>query len=204
MIRVSSARDTVNAWADKDRRSTFSVGDHEAIDGTFSIRELIVDLALRQPTDDDLYDACASLGRLMARQHASPTLVSITVDHARDAFGAANAAWLTGSRAAVLEGYSAARGEMAEEQGRLAWEFPRCSVNLGEGDMAIAAGYPSDDHEVLAAWAARTAKSAALAGARRAFVSGPECPRRAMTEALCVAGIGVVDRRQPETAAPER
>jgi hypothetical protein len=200
---MTSSRDTVNAWADKDRRSTFSVGDHEAIDATFAIRELIVDLALRQPGDDDLYDACASLGRLMARQHASPTLVSATVDHARDAFGAANGAWLIGSRAAVLEGYSAARGEMAEEQARLAWEFPTCSVVLAEGDIAIAAGYPSDEHGVLAAWAARTAKSAALAGARRAFVSGPEGPRRAMTEALCVAGICVVDRPPPETSAPK-
>lgn len=180
-------------WAKADKQATFALRDHEVIDATSSIRALIVDLARRGPADDDLYDACASLGRLVAYQHGSPTLASATIDHACDALGTFGAPWRVGARAAVCEAFSAALWEMARAEALNAWEFPRCAVTVDGDTIAIAAGHPVAEREVLEAWAARAAKSAARRGIRRALVSGPEGPRRAMTDALSVAGIDVVD-----------
>jgi hypothetical protein len=181
------------AWAKADKQATFALRDHEVIDATSSIRALIVDLAGRDPVDDDLYDACASLGRLVAYQHGSPTLAAATIHHACEALGAFKAPWRVGAQAAVCEAFSAALCEMARAEALHAWEFPRCAVTVDGGTIAIAAGHPVAEREVLEAWAARAAKSAALRGVRRAFVSGPEGPRRAMANALSVAGIDVVD-----------
>jgi hypothetical protein len=180
------------AWTEADKRATFSLRDHEVIDATLSIRALIVELARREPVDDDLYDACASLGRLVARQHGSPTLASATIDHACTALGVTTATWRVGARAAVWEGFSATLRETIRAETLGAWEFPRCVVSIDDTSIAVAAGHPIAEREVLEAWAARTAKSAAIHGIRRAFVSGPEGPRRAMAEALSVAGIEVV------------
>jgi hypothetical protein len=72
-----------------------------------------------------------------------------------------------------------------------AWEYPSCAVPLGKAALAIAAGHPSEDDEVLAAWAARVAKAAALAGVRRAVVSGADAPRAAVIDALTLVGIEV-------------
>jgi hypothetical protein len=185
---------TLAAWADADKRATCSLRDHEIIEGTFSIRALIIELARREPADDDLYDACACLGRLVARQHGSPTLASVAIDHAREALGeCVEAAWLVGARAAACEGFFGELVEMARADALGAWEFPRCAVTVAVNEIAIAAGHPADERDVLEAWAARAAKSAALLGVRRAFLSGRDGPRRAMMEALGVAGIEVVD-----------
>jgi hypothetical protein len=182
------------AWAEADKRATCSLRDHEIIEQTFSIRALIIELAKREPADDDLYDACACLGRLVARQHGSPTLASVAIDHAREALGGSvEAAWLVGARAAACEGFSGELAEMERAEALRAWEFPRCAVTVTASEIAIAAGHPADEREVLEAWAARAAKAAALLGVRRAFVSGRDAPRRAMVEALDVAGIEVVD-----------
>ena len=185
---------TLAEWADADKRATCSLRDHEIIEGTFSIRALNLELAKREPADDDLYDACACLGRLVARQHGSPTLASVAIDHAREALGGSvKAAWLVGARAAACEGFSGERTDMERADALSAWEFPRCAVPVAASEIAIAAGHPADERDVLEAWAARAAKSAALLGVRRAFVSGRDEPRRAMVEALGVAGIEVVD-----------
>ncbi len=183
----------IAAWTKADKRATFALRDHEVIDATSSIRTLIIELARRDPVDDDLYDACASLGRLVAYQHGSPTLASATVDHACEALGVLGAPWRVGARAAVCEAFSAALCEMERAESLSAWEFPRCAVTIDSGTIAIAAGHPVAEREVLEAWAARAAKSAALLGIRRAFVGGAEGPRRAMTDALSVAGIDVLD-----------
>jgi hypothetical protein len=71
------------------------------------------------------------------------------------------------------------------------WEYPSCAVPLGQAGLAIAAGHPSDDEEILAAWAARVAKAAALAGIRRAVISGGEAATAALVDALTLVGIEV-------------
>ena len=71
------------------------------------------------------------------------------------------------------------------------WEYPSCAVPLGEAALAIAAGHPSDDEEVVGAWAARVAKAAAMSGIRRAVVAGGERARAALLDAFGLVGIEV-------------
>jgi hypothetical protein len=133
----------------------------------------------------------------MAQRGGSPTLASATLDHAREALGAPAAPWLPAARAAVAEGFAAQLVEDARRDAMQAWEFPSCAVPLGEAAMAIAAGHPSDDDEVLAGWAARVAKTAALKGIRRAVVSGHEPARAALLDALGLVGIEVHEPPKP-------
>ena len=111
-----------------------------------------------------------------------------------DAFGAQGANWLLAARAAVVEGFSSTLLERAQQEAMQSWDFPKCVVPLSETRVAIAAGYPSDDPELLLEWAANIAKAVALQGVRRAFVSGPDPARAAVEEALAVVGVQV-DRR---------
>ncbi|HEY3817168.1 MAG TPA: hypothetical protein VGL81_08355 [Polyangiaceae bacterium] len=181
----------VAAWSAKDRTRAVLPADRALIDASATIRALIIDLVLSGGPEDELYDAAATLGRLVAQRGGSPTLASVTLDHAADVLDARSAPWLVPARAAVAEGFAATLVEAAELQAMRTWEFPRCAVPLGEAGLAICAGHPSDDDELLAAWAARVAKAAALAGVRRAVLSGGERACAALVDALGVAGIEV-------------
>jgi hypothetical protein len=186
---VSEQETVVAAWCARDRQHAVLPADREVIDGLRSIRALVVDLAISNGAGDDLYDACAVLGRLMGELGGSPTLASFTIEDACAALGAKDAPWAAPARAAVAEGFAAALVEGVRREGMHAWDFPSCTVALGEGALAIAAGHPSEDDEVLAAWAARVAKAAALTGVRRAVISGNDRPRAALVEALAFVGI---------------
>ena len=181
----------VTAWCQSDRLAAVLPADHVIIDASRSLRALIVDLALSGGSDDEIYDASAALGRLIAELGGSPTLASLTLDHAGGALGLQRASWTASARAALAEGFAMAITEEATRKAATGWEFPGCAVALGDGALALAAGHPSDDDEVLAAWAARVANAAARSGARRAVVAGPEQARAALAEALGVAGIEV-------------
>jgi hypothetical protein len=187
----SDSASLIAAWSARDRGSAPLPADREVIEASASVRSLILDLATGGGPDDELYDACAVLGRLVAQHGGSPTLASATLDHAADVLGAPAAPWLTAGRAAAAEGFAAALVEMARRDAMHAWEYPSCVVPLGKAALAIAAGHPSDDDEVLAAWAARVAKAAALGGARRAVVSGAERACAALVDALTLVGIEV-------------
>ena len=139
----------------------------------------------------DLYNACAVLGRLIAARGGSPTLAAATIDAAHAALGGGDAAWLAPARGALAEGFAAARLESTRLEAAAAWDFPRCAIDLGEGAIAVLAGYPEDDGEALAAWASRVAHGASLAGARRAHVSGGAVALAALRDALQLAGIAV-------------
>jgi hypothetical protein len=173
--------------------ATFLPRDHEIIEGTATLRTLLLELAGSGPPEDELYDACAMLGRVIAQQRGSPTLASRTIDHASEALGAVQPGWLVGARAAVSEGFFTALVELERAEAMNGWEFPRCTVATGHDSIAIVAGHPASEHDVLVAWADRAAKGAALRGVRRAVVDGPEAPRRAIAEALRLAGIEVVE-----------
>lgn len=181
----------VIAWSARDRTRAVLPADHEIIDASASLRSLIVDLVIAAGPTDELYDACAMLGRMVAQRGGSPTLASVTLDHAAEVLGAHEAPWLVAARAALAEGFAAQLVEQARRDAMNAWDYPACVVPLGEAALAIAAGHPSDDDEVLAAWAARVAKAAALQGIRRAVVSGGERARAALLDALGLVGIEV-------------
>jgi hypothetical protein len=181
----------VTAWCQSDRLTAVLPADHLIIDASTSLRALIVDLALSGGSEDEIYDASAVLGRLIAELGGSPTLASLTIDHAGEALGSQRPSWIVSARAALAEGFAMAITEEARREAATGWEFPGCAVALGDGALALAAGHPSDDDEVLAVWAARVANAAALSGARRAIVAGREQARAALAEALGVAGIEV-------------
>jgi hypothetical protein len=185
-------RDAIVAtWSAKDRARAVLPADREIVDASAAVRALVVDLVLGGGPEDELYDACAVLGRLIAQRGGSPTLASVTLDHAADALDARTAPWLVPGRSAVAEGFAATLVEGARREAMEAWEFPCCAVPLGQAALAIAAGHPSDDDEVLGAWSARVAKAAALAGVRRAVVSGSERACAALVDALTLVGIEV-------------
>jgi len=183
----------VAAWSERDRARAVLPADREIVEASGAVRALIVELVLAGGPEDELYDACAVLGRLVAQRAGSPTLASATLDHAAEALGArgAGATWLEAGRAAVAEGFAATLIEDARRESMRAWEFPACVVPLGQAALAIAASHPSDDDEVVAAWAARVAKSAALAGIRRSVVSGSERACAALVDALTLVGVEV-------------
>lgn len=181
----------VAAWCDLDRRTVVAAADLEIILTSGSLRTDIARFALTGGTDEEIYDACASLGRLIAHRGGSPTLASATIDHAGDALGVRPAAWLAPGRAALLEGFARALLERVEQDALRSWDFPRCAVALSGDTIAVAAGLPSNDPEILGEWAASVAKAAALRGVRQAYVSGPEGARAALEDAFDVVGIEV-------------
>jgi hypothetical protein len=179
----------VAAWCELDRGDAVLTADHEIIDASRSLRSAIADFALSGGADEEIYDVSASLGRLIALRGGSPTLASATIDHAADALGASHAAWIAPARAAVVEGFTRAVLDRVQQDGLRSWDFPRCIVPLTVGTIAVAAGFPSDDPELLREWAAHIAKAAALEGVRQAFVGGPSAARAALAEAFDLVGI---------------
>jgi hypothetical protein len=179
----------VEDWSRRDLQSAVLPADRAFVEASGSLRALVVDLVTSASPLDELYDACAVLGRMIAQRGGSPTMASATVDGASLALGAIDAPWVAPARAAVFEGFAAALSEGALRDAVLAWEYPACAVPLGEAAVAIAAGRPADDDEELAAWASRVAKAAAMAGVRRAVVAGNPRACDALLEACGFVGI---------------
>jgi hypothetical protein len=188
----------VDAWCRSDLARGVLRADRNAVHGSMSVRELIVDLVMNHGASDELYDACAVLGRLFAQPGASPTLASVTIDHLADALSAPSAPWVAPARAALAEGFASSLIEGARRDGAQAWEFPNCAVPLGEAALAIAAGHPAEDEEVLSAWAARIARAAALRGVRQAVVCGGDQACASVVDALTLVGIAVQRVRWPQ------
>ncbi len=80
---------------------------------------------------------------------------------------------------------------MAHAVAAARWEFPGCAVPLENATVAIAAGYPEEDEDALAAWAARVASEVSRAGYRRALLAGGEKARALLFDALELAGVKV-------------
>jgi hypothetical protein len=186
-----AASDAVNAWCERDHARALLPIDHEIIESTRTVRELVALSIRTRPHDRDLWNACAVLGRLIAERGGSPTLAASTMDSAREALGDASAEWLVPARAALAEGFDAARREKTRAEAAKAWDYPACAVALDETTIAIAAGFPDADLDALEQWASRVAHDAALAGKRRAIVSGSKRAREALGAALSLAGIAI-------------
>jgi hypothetical protein len=180
-------------WCDLDRRAVVAAADPDIIVASSPLRTVIARFAMAGGTDEEIYDACASLGRFIAQRGGSPSLASATIDHAVDALGVRPAPWITGGRAALAEGFVRARLEGVQQDALRSWDYPSCAVALSSDTIAVAAGLPSDDPEIVADWAASVAKAAALQGVRRAFVTGPDAPRAALEDAFDVVGIKIAN-----------
>jgi hypothetical protein len=188
----------VAEWCARDQARAFLSIDHDVIDSTMSVRAAIAEhvLAGGEPSRD-LFHACGMLGRLIASRGGSPSHAASTIDALCEVLGTREAIWVIPARAALAEGFAAARRESARAEALARWEYPSCAVWLHEGIIAVAAGYPHDDEDALAAWAARVASAAALSGARRAVLGGSPAARAALTEALALAGIEILPSYEP-------
>jgi hypothetical protein len=194
---MPSVEAQVAEWCARDRARAFLPMDRAIVESTAAPRALVIERLGVKGTERDLFHACAMLGRIIAERGGSPTLAALTIDSARDAIGALGDELVASMRAAVAEGFGAAMLEAARAEAASRWEYPRCVVPLAKGEIAIAAGYPEDDGEALAAWAARVANAASRAGARLAILSGGEAARAALTDALTLAGIQVRTSQPP-------
>jgi hypothetical protein len=208
---MPSIDELVEAWCARDRRVAFLPGDHAVIEATRGPRALIVDGVneLANPSPDprvqkDLFHACAVLGRIFAERGGSPTLVASTIDGAREVLPGFDADTARSARAAVAEGFAAARAEAARIEAAAQWDFPACTVPLDGVSIAIAAGHPDDDEDALAAWAARVANGVVRAGYRRAVLAGNARACAALEDALSLAGVTVRTTSPPAPLRPAR
>jgi hypothetical protein len=194
-IDASRVRRALAAWHEHDVTRSLHAVDREAIRATEAPRTLVVELLFAPRAPRDLYSACARLGRLLAEAGASPSLAASTLDGAAEALQAVGIPFevvrLAPARASVAEGYVAAIVEAERAAARRAWDYPACAVELDDVTLAITCGYPADDGEALANWAARVAAGASRAGKRRAVVSGPAAARAELAAALGLVGIAV-------------
>jgi hypothetical protein len=204
----SGARDAVaravEAWTAHDVAHAVVPVDREIVDATLAIRTHIAELILANGPERDLYNACAVLGRLIAERGGSPSLAALTIEGARLAMQEPPGAWGPSAAAALGEGFAAGRSDMAKREAAASWEYPRCAVRLGDGMVAIAAGYPAEDAESAAGWAARVANAAVMAGARHVVVSGSDPARASLVDALTLAGVEVTSSLSPPTSEGAR
>jgi len=114
----------VEAWRRLDGARAACPSDRGASDAVTAPRAHVVDRAMARaadPTEDELFDACAVLGRQIARTGGSATLASWTADHAGEALGTPAAEWVAPARAAVVEGYVAELADLARRAALEAW-----------------------------------------------------------------------------------
>jgi len=220
---MRSIDELVEEWCARDRSAAFLPGDNDVIDATKGPRALVLEdakaLASRprdetaprdetHPRDEraqkDLFHACAVLGRIFAERGGSPTLAVSTIDGACGVLPELDGATARAARAALAEGFAAARAEAARVEAAAQWDFPRCIVPLPDSAIAIAAGYPDDDEDALAAWASRVANGVARAGYRRAILAGGERACLALEDALSLAGVKVRTTSPPAPLGPAR
>jgi hypothetical protein len=179
----------VAAWMERDRSQALLPTDRAAIDSSEPTRTLIAELVVLARPHVDLFHACGVLGGLLARDGASPTLVASTIDNLVGALGGSPPAWLAPARAAVAEAFVAARVDQARTTAARRWDPPGCLVPLGGAAVAVVANFPEDDEEAVREWAGRVASSLARKAVRRVVYDGNEVARKALSEALALAGI---------------
>ena len=183
------------AWREHDAAHALHSHDRDAIRATDAPRALVLEHLARPAPARDLYNACARLGRLLADVGASPSLAVATLDGAARALAdvgkACDPARLPPARASMAEGYFASVLEAERVAARRAWDYPACSVRVAKDVIAIVAGYPADDGEALADWAARVAVGVSRDGYRSAVLAGSEGAKAELTQALSMVGVSL-------------
>ncbi len=189
------------AWREHDAAHALHGHDRAALRAADAPRALVLDHLVRPDLARDLYNACARLGRLLADAGASPSLAVTTLDGAVRALEDAGVPWdlarLAPARASVAEGYFASVVDHERLAARRAWEHPACAVKVGKDVVAIVAGFPADDGEALADWAARVALAVSRDGHRSAIVAGDGPAVAELTQALALVGISLATSAEP-------
>jgi hypothetical protein len=185
------------AWREHDLAHALHSHDREAIRATDPPRALVLDLLARPGPGRDLYNACARLGRLLGDAGASPSLAVATLDGAARALAdlgiACDEGRLAPAQASLAEGYFAVVVEGERTAARRAWEYPGCAVRVAKDTVAVVAGYPADDGEALADWAARVALAVSRDGYKHAILAGSDEAKVELVQALSLVGIALVD-----------
>lgn len=183
----------LSAWVDHDLAQAIDARDREAIEATDAPRSLVLGLLATTSASRDSYTACARLGRVLAENGGSPSLSAVTVDGAAYALRKLGASFdsttIRAARASVAEGYVAAVLEAERAAGQRQWEYPGCAVRIANDTVAISAGYPADDGEALANWAARVALCVSRDGYKQACVAGSSAAHAELCGALALVGV---------------
>jgi hypothetical protein len=183
----------VDAWCALDLERALIPADREIVEATRSIRALICDEALSHGKGRDVLSALARLGRMIGERGGSPTLVASTADGLFDALKTeAGTLDHVHARVALAEGFAAALFDIARVEALATWAPPHCVVRIDENTVAIAAGFPDDDHELLAAWSARVTQWVLADKKRNAIVTGRPAAVHALVDALSLVGITLI------------
>jgi hypothetical protein len=202
--RIGSARVSraLAGWVEADITRALHPIDRDVVRSTEAARSLVLDLFDPSAPARDLFNACARLGGLMAEAGASPSLAAGVIDTAVQALIDASVPYdrdrLGPARASVLEGFVAVVRDREHATALASWEYPRCVVPIDDGLVAIACGYPTEDAEALAAWAARVAGKLVKAKVRTVRVSGNAPAIAEIESAVTLVGITVSPKHGDE------
>jgi hypothetical protein len=192
---TSDAEHAIAVWREHDAAHALHGHDRDVVRASDAPRALVLEHLARPGPVRDLYNACAWLGRLLADAGASPSLAVGTIDGAASALSELGIAYdparLPPARASIAEGYFAAVLESERKAARRAWEYPACAVKVAKDVVAIVAGYPADDGEALADWAARVALAVSREGYRSAVLAGEPAAKAELGNALSLLGVAL-------------
>lgn len=210
MTKLASHRESnhtrraLGDWTQADLARGLYPADLEVVRATEAARSLVLDLFVATAPERDLFSACARLGGLMAEGGASPSLAAGVIDGAVVALGEAGAPFepdrVASARASLLEGYVAVVRDRERATALASWEYPACVVPIDDGVLGIACGFPPDDAEALAEWAARVTGRLVKAKVRCVRLSGNAPAIAQMESAAALVGITVL----PSKAAADR
>lgn len=194
LIDAAAIARVVDAWCREDTARALIPVDREIVEQTRSIRALLCEEAVSRGKGHELLNAAARLGRMIGERGGSPTLLASTADGFECAL-AENAddfdleLDLRGVRVALAEGFAAALLDLAKSESLATWDPPHGIVRIDATTVAIAAGFPDDDHELLAAWSARVTQWVLANKKRNAIVSGRPAAVGALVDALTLVGV---------------
>jgi hypothetical protein len=203
---AQSIEKLVDAWCAHDLEKALIPVDREIVEATRALRALICEEAVAHRSGREILSAWARLGRMIGERGGSPTLVASTADGLLAALGdLTSGVDMLHARRALAEGFAAAARDDARAEMLASWEPPHCIVRVDATTVAISAGFPDDDHELLEAWAARVTQFVLADKKRNAIVSGRDEAVTALVDALTLVGVTLVSpAASPDAAGPPR
>jgi hypothetical protein len=195
-MSAQSIERLVDAWCAHDRKYALIPVDREMIDATRTLRALVAEEAIARRNGREIFNAWARLGRMIGEGGGSPTLTASTVDGLIEALGEdARDVDIVHARVAVAEGFAAAVRDAARAEMLATWDPPHCIVRVDASTVAISAGFPDDDSDLLEAWSARVTQWVLADKKRNAIVTGREASVRSLIDALTLVGVTLVSEK---------